>query len=335
MVLSDLRMMKRKTFSSVIKSLALSLLLKIPKAAFLYVPILTLTSFLGDVYWLLELTTHFRLQYLLFAGFFLLIFVPLKMWRWAGVALLCLAINAAYVLPWYWPANSVQPDAKGQRLRLALSNVLWDNKHHADVIQFVRSEKPDLVFFQEVTPRWAKEFEVLRAEFPHSRLDPADDAGGMALFSRLPFEQAELAPLADYNGPAIIAQVSVGGRLLSMVSVHAPPPGGKKNFDHRTEIFDQTAAYLNTLPEPKILVGDLNTTMWSPYYKRLVEKIGLKNVREGFGVLPSWPTYLPPLFIPIDHCLVSREIQVIEVRTGSRVGSDHLPLIVDLLVPQN
>ena len=326
--------MKQQTLSSAIKGLAVSLLLKIPKAAFLYVPILTITSFCGDVFWMLELTTHFRLQYLALSIFFLPLFAMFKMWRWAGVALLCLLINGAYVLPWYWPANSVQADAGGQKLRLLLSNVLWDNKHHADVIEFVRREKPDLAFFQEVTPRWAKELEALRDELPESRLYPKDDAGGMAVFSRLPFVRAEQAPLADYNGPAVLAQVNVGGKLVSIISVHPPPPGGKKNFDHRTEILNQTADFVDTFPEPKIVIGDLNTTMWSPYYSRFVERIGLANAREGFGVLPSWPTHLPPLFIPIDHCLVSREIRVADIRTGSRVGSDHLPLIVDLVIGQ-
>lgn len=281
---------------------------------------------------MLELTTHFRLQYLALSIFFLPLFAVFKMWRWAGVALLCLLINGAYVLPWYFPAKSVQADAEGQKLRLLLSNVLWDNKQHADLIEFVRREKPDMAFFQEVTPRWAKEFDVLRDELPEVRLYPEDEAGGMAVFSRLPFVRAEQAPLADYNGPAVLAQVNVGGKLVSIISVHPPPPGGKKNFDHRTEILNQTADFVGTFPEPKIVIGDLNTTMWSPYYKRFVERIGLVNAREGFGVLPSWPTHLPPLFIPIDHCLVSREIHVANIRVGGKVGSDHLPLIVDLVV---
>ncbi len=324
--------MKQKPLSSVLKALAFSLLLKIPKAAFLYVPILTFAAFFGDVFWLLELTTHFRLQYFVLAALFLPLFALLKMWRWAGAALLCLAINAAFVMPWYLP-RSAQSGGEGQKLRLLLSNVLWDNNQHNDVIEFIRKEKPDLAFFQEVTPRWAKEFEALNSEFPHSKLQPEDEAGGMAVFSRVPFVRAELAPLADYNGPAVIVQFNVGNRLISIVSVHPPPPGGKLNFDHRTEILNQTAAFVNSLPEPKIVIGDLNTTMWSPYYKRFVGQIGLRNVREGFGILPSWPTYLPPLFIPIDHCLVSREIQVVNVRIGSRVGSDHLPLVVDLQIP--
>lgn len=326
--------MKQKTLPSVIKDLAVSLLLKIPKAAFLYIPILTFTAFFADLYWVFDLATHFRLQYSLLSLFFAGLFPLLKMWRWAGVALLCLAINAPFVVSWYLPSSNSAQAGEGQKLRLLLSNVLWDNKHHAEVIAMVKKEKPDLAFFQEVTPRWVKEFEALRGEFPESRLHPDKDAGGMAVFSRLPLDRAEIAPLAEHNGPAILVQLNIGDRLVSIVSVHAPPPGGKKNFDHRTEIFNQAADFLNSLPEPKIIIGDLNTTMWSPYYKRFVEKTGLVNVRQGFGVLPSWPTHLPPVFIPIDQCLVSREIQVENVRTGDRVGSDHLPLIVDLMIPQ-
>ncbi len=326
--------MKQKTLSSVIKSLALSLLLKIPTAAFLYVPILTFTAFFGGVYWLLELTTHFRLQYFALSFFFLLVFTLLKMRRWAGVALLCLLINSAFVLPWYFPAKSVRADGGGRKLRLLLSNVLWDNENRSAVLEMTRREQPDLAFFQEVTHTWAKELEALQTDFPHYRLDPAEDAGGLASFSRIQFVRAEQAPLANYNGPAVIVQVNVGDKLVSIVSLHAPPPGGKKNFDNRTEILKQTAEFVNSLPEPKIVIGDLNTTMWSPYYKRFVESAGLVNVREGFGVLPSWPTFLPLMSIPIDQCLVSPGIEVVNVRTGNRVGSDHLPLIVDLVIGQ-
>lgn len=326
--------MKQTTFSSAIKDLAFSLLKKIPSAAFLYVPVLTCTAFLGDVYWWFELTTHFRLQYFALSAAFLLVFGLMKMKRWAAVALACLVINAAFVLPWYFPSSNSVQHTGGQKLRLLLSNVLWDNTEYEKLFEQVRRERPDVAFFQEVTPRWAEELKALSNDLPESRLHPTDDAGGMAIFSRIPFVRAEVAPLAEYNGPAIIAQINVGNRLVSIVSVHAPPPGGKKNFDHRTEIFNQTAEFLNSLPEPKLVIGDLNTTMWSPYYKRFVARTNLVNVREGFGILPSWSTYWWPMVIPIDHCLVSQGIQVVDVRVGKPVGSDHLPLIVELVIPE-
>ena len=37
--------------------------------------------------------------------------------------------------------------------------------------------------------------------------------------------------------------------------------------------------------------------------------------------------------LPLDQCLVSPEPRVEDVRTGTKIDSDHLPLIVDLSFP--
>jgi endonuclease/exonuclease/phosphatase (EEP) superfamily protein YafD len=73
--------------------------------------------------------------------------------------------------------------------------------------------------------------------------------------------------------------------------------------------------------------------MWSPWYRRLRAETRLTNARRGFGVMASWPAYLPPVMrLPIDHCLVSDELIVTDCRLGPAFGSDHLPLIVDIAV---
>nr|WP_094673053.1 hypothetical protein [Hydrocoleum sp. CS-953] len=79
------------------------------------------------------------------------------------------------------------------------------------------------------------------------------------------------------------------------------------------------------------MAGDLNTTMWSPYYQKLEQKTGLRNSRLGFGILPSWPAkgfshsivfYILSRFfqIPIDHCLISSEIKVVNVETKANLS---------------
>ncbi len=83
-----------------------------------------------------------------------------------------------------------------------------------------------------------------------------------------------------------------------------------------------------------LLIGDFNVTMWSSYYKVFVSKAGLRNARRSFGIIPTWSTFRPLLYIPIDHCFVGRDMKVLNIRTGRHVGSDHLPLITDLLVPR-
>lgn len=39
--------------------------------------------------------------------------------------------------------------------------------------------------------------------------------------------------------------------------------------------------------------------------------------------------------IPIDQLVISPEIKVINIRTGSKVGSDHFPIITDLAIPRS
>ena len=71
--------------------------------------------------------------------------------------------------------------------------------------------------------------------------------------------------------------------------------------------------------------------MWSPYFAGLVHDSGLRDARMGFGLKTSWPIPLPSfLRLPIDHCLVSKDIHVERFEIGSRTGSDHLPIIIDL-----
>jgi endonuclease/exonuclease/phosphatase (EEP) superfamily protein YafD len=85
--------------------------------------------------------------------------------------------------------------------------------------------------------------------------------------------------------------------------------------------------------DPVVLAGDLNSTGWSPRFTDLLADARLRDSRQGFGVQASWPTQFMLLGIPIDHCLVSPEIQVLDRRVGGPVGSDHLPIVIDVRLP--
>ena len=152
----------------------------------------------------------------------------------------------------------------------------------------------------------------------------------MALFSRHPLERAEVLALDDSTHLAILAEVNVDGIPLTVLSLHPPTPMRPDKFTNRNEQFARAAAIMRGAEGPKLIIGDLNTTMWSPYFTDLVRESGLSDARRGFGLSPSWPVPLPtPLQIPIDHCLVGGGVSVEGVRTGGRTGSDHRPLIVD------
>jgi endonuclease/exonuclease/phosphatase (EEP) superfamily protein YafD len=110
------------------------------------------------------------------------------------------------------------------------------------------------------------------------------------------------------------------------------PPINQETFEHRNNQLFEVVSVMGQLSTPKILIGDFNISMWSPIYSNLTKGSGLINARQAFGILPTWPTFLPFMMIPIDHCLVSSDIQVVGIKTGSPVGSDHLPLIVEIAI---
>ncbi|NEN99201.1 MAG: hypothetical protein F6K50_28090 [Moorea sp. SIO3I7] len=102
-----------------------------------------------------------------------------------------------------------------------------------------------------------------------------------------------------------------------------------RNQDLEEEIGD----LIRKIEKPVVLIGDLNVTMWSPYYKSLIQSSGLRDARAGFGILPTLSQFSPAnpwLAIPVDHCLVSRDVKVIKMRTGPDLGSYHLPVITDI-----
>jgi endonuclease/exonuclease/phosphatase (EEP) superfamily protein YafD len=85
---------------------------------------------------------------------------------------------------------------------------------------------------------------------------------------------------------------------------------------------------------PVILFGDLNCSPWSYFFDKLLTEGDLSDSEQGFGAQASWCAWLivPP--IPIDHCLVSKNISVEARETLPEVGSDHLPVLVKLKLSQ-
>jgi len=76
----------------------------------------------------------------------------------------------------------------------------------------------------------------------------------------------------------------------------------------------------------------MNGTPWSPFFKDFLLSSGLRDSREGFRLQPTWPTWFPPAWIPIDHALVSSSVVVHDRRVGPNVGSDHYPVIIDFSI---
>jgi endonuclease/exonuclease/phosphatase (EEP) superfamily protein YafD len=298
--------------------------------------VLSLLGFLGRLHRLLELTTHFRLQYLLGATLGLIAMLLWRNWRWSLVASMIVALNAFYVLPWLFPGSAHAAAATtGHRLKLFQSNVKYSNNQYAAMIAYLKEEAPDIVTLQEIDRNWAENLGPLREAFPYAHIEAEATGSGIALYSKIKLEQVARVELGLSWRPSIQAEFKLGDTLVHLLTIHPPTPTEAPNYIARNEQFSATTQRLRSLPNPKILIGDLNDTVWSSHHAHMLAQTNMVNARKGHGLLPSWPAWLifKPLMIPIDQCLVSPEIEVVAMRTGKNIGSDHLPLIVEVMIP--
>lgn len=296
----------------------------------------SLLGYLGSVYWLFDLANHFRLQYWWGALLGLVVTVILRKWIWVAAALACLILNSIYIFPWISVAGTSVVKVGGQRIKLVQSNVLYNNARYDEVIAYLKDEAPDIAVLQEVTSTWAQQLEPLKAFFPAHHIEPQAYGTGIALYSRHKFIKAETLDLCVGCRRTILAQIQIGTTPVNVLTIHPPTPTSASGAADRNRQFEAVAAYLNRLPAPKILIGDFNDTVWSTSHARLLQQSQLINVRKGRGLWSSWPSWLrlAPFMIPIDHCLISSDLTVVSVRTGKNIGSDHLPFIVEVKMPQ-
>ena len=292
-------------------------------------------GYFGRFHKYLELASHFRVQYLLASIVGLSVCLMVRDWGWAIGAAVSAAINLVAIAPWYTGKRSSNNEAAGHRLKLVFANVYRVNKRREAFVAFALRHQPDIVIAQEVDAVWDKALRPLQEQYPYFEVLPRGGGSGIALFSRLAFERLDIVLPEGEGRPGILVKMNVGGSTVSLLSVHPRAPIRRGHLERRNKMLEAATSYLQSLPAPKICVGDLNTSLWSPYYRSFADQTKLVNVRKGFGLLPSWPTFLffRWLMIPIDHCLVSDDIRVIQARTGEPIGSDHLPLIVEIEIP--
>lgn len=297
-------------------------------AAFL----VTALSFFGAQWWFLELFTHFRLQ---LAGGSILLLAAAMAGRHHVLTVLAgvtAAANFALLLPYVSPQTPTA-QAAPNAVRILMANVGRHNDDYEAIRNLVESQRPDVVGLLEADRGWEGALSDLSVRFPYSVLRPEPGAYGIVLYSRLPMRELAGSPhRRDDVQMAVSVELDLPDVRATMVLAHLMAPLGPSRARLRKDqIADLAGMLAADSSAARILVGDLNITPWSPEYGLLERQAGLANARLGRGYLGTWPTRPALLRIPIDHCLVSGEVEVTDLRVGPDVGSDHLPLIVDLV----
>lgn len=281
-------------------------------------------------------TRVYQMQWGLLCGFVCVLTLLLRYFKRATVALV---LTLAAIAPELWMGRPHSPPkTEGTSLRLLSMNLLLEARDARSALDEILTQDADVVSLQELTPRIAAELEPALAEkYPHRSVHPQENSGdGTAIFSKHPieFEQIPVSGKQCW----IRTKLVFGGQDFSLYAIHLPPPHNTNTLrENRVEV-GQLLDELGQEKRPVILAGNFNFTALTPQAFAL-RRAGLvdAHLMAGKDRGVTWPTAVGSAVIPsvrIDTVYSRGPLVPISSKVGRRFGSDHLPVIIEYVLPK-
>ena len=247
---------------------------------------------------------------------------------WAVVIVILVGVPALRMALLYLPAG--QPAAGPRQLQLMTLNVQEPNRNYQSVAELISQRQPDIVTLLEFSPEWEQALTNTLADY-RWRSGPVD---GVVIFSRLPLEpfRASNRQTEALDHLAVAARMDVDGQPVMLIATHPTSPTTLNRLLDRDAwigMLAGPAAHISNWRHV-IVVGDFNATTHCRCLRFFLSASGLRDSRQGFGLQSSWPTWFWPLAICIDQAFVSEGVHVHRRETGPDVGSDHLPVFLEV-----
>lgn len=195
----------------------------------------------------------------------------------------------------------------------------------------------DVILLQEVVPGVVAPLDAALSEAYPYRVFHGGLIHGKAVLSRYPIvEDSGLLPLASANMYQRVALDVVGARL-TVINAHPQRPsfsGGQYRLAPGVEEDFHILAEAATGGGPTVMAGDFNAPDQSEL-PAILQNAGLADAHRqaGWGMgftFTLTQLHLPPL-VRIDYVWMTPEIEAARAQVGPDGGSDHLPVVADLV----
>jgi endonuclease/exonuclease/phosphatase (EEP) superfamily protein YafD len=280
--------------------------------------------------WTLELTAHFRVQYLA-ATAAMLVLVALRR-RWVACAALLAAgtVSASAVWP-YLPALHATTNVAQvgpATVKLLTVNVSFRPFSARTLLELVRQADPDILVVQELTPHAEQVLADFDTLFPQRHKFSVAGPTGIGVWSRYELESSTTFALGRL--PAIEARVRAPQGVFTVIGAHLSSPVSPRRAAGRNNELRELAVRSAAVEGPLVVAGDFNITPYSPFFVDWLAASGLTDSRRGRTLSASWPVWLPLAGIPIDHVAVNAGFSIVSHRPLANFDSDHYGVLVEL-----
>lgn len=287
-----------------------------------------LTSYLGALNWTFDLFSHFIFQYLILTIITLVVCAFIKKYKTILYFSPILALLTFSVFSIYFGGN--KNIELQNTVKISCINILSSNKNYKDVGAYIENESPDILILLEMNRLWETNLESSLLSFPNKLVINRTDNFGIAMYSKLPLSNIRKELIGTNDTPSITADFLIDNKKTTLLATHTLPPMGPEQFFKRNNQLEAITEFRKKIKNGFILVGDLNTSSYSYHFNKLLKESNLVDSRKGFGILSTWPTWMPLAYTTLDHCLISKGIMVKSRDVGNQVGSDHFPINIEL-----
>ncbi len=230
------------------------------------------------------------------------------------------------------PRESEPRDDRATALTVLALNLRHGSADAGQVMDLLYRAQPDIVAFAELTRGAVDRLRRAGLDdlWPHTTVEPSRQGdSGTGVYSRLPVRVCP--PLRETTMAMATVEVTVGGRVVRIVAVHAFPPLPGRTAAWRADLRslrDQATARAT----PLILLGDFNASV-DHHAFRSVLATGMRDAHRAAGRtrVSTWPTgSVLPALLHLDHVLVSPELAVTGVSEHAVAGTDHRAVVAEL-----
>ena len=293
---------------------------------FAFLAILIALQALGDT-WLGEMATSFRVYYFLPLIVYAVLYAYSRKWWLLGLVAILSVVNVIPLPSLFQKEGAAN---HGVILKVVQVNVEYSNRKFDVLLKWLAQIDPDVIAVEELTPECES---ALRKAFPNysAYTAPRNDYYGIGLFTRMKLQEPRTFVPSGIKPiePSLLAEIAWKDAHLDIAASHVFAPHNPGAIARRNIQMRQLAEVLKSNHSPTILLGDLNTVPWSSELGRFKRTTNLRDAAKGYGIIPT--CCVKNLFwVPIDYCLISPPIRVQNVTVGPSIGSDHLPLMVEL-----